>query len=1413
LRRALGAGALQALEGTEGETPGAGDREQWPPFQGRTRRFGDYELLEEVAHGGMGVVFRARQLSLNRIVALKMILAGRLATEREVQRFRAEAEAVAKLRHPNIVAIHEVGVHEGQHYFSMDLVQGRNLASLVREHPLPPATAARYVQAIAEAIQHAHQQGVLHRDLKPSNVLVDETDQPRITDFGLAKIFKTDSDITVSGQVLGSPNFMPPEQAAGRNEEVGPQSDLYSLGAILYHLLTGRPPFVAQTVQATLAKVLQSEPLAPRALNEAVPRNLETICLKCLEKDPRRRYRTAQELADELGRFLRGEPILARPASPPEKLWRWCRRNPALSASLGAALFLLVAIALGSALAAWRIAQARDAEKVQRQLADARAVETREELARLKVAEGWRLVEQGGWFEALTPFVEALALEAGDTKREAAHRARIAFLLQNGPQLRRMWFPGGPLTRVELSPDGQRVLTATASLGGHTGEAIAQVWDLRTGQPLTPPMRHGGRINFACFSPDGTRIATASEDRTARVWDAATGLPLGPPLPHTVGVVHAAFSPDSQRLATCTPAWPVDTNGYVLVWNPMSSVAEFTNKTYGMDVQLVLFAKDSQRLWFGCKSYLANLLDLKTEESVAAVPDCWCAHAMAYGPDGTKLLVAGRFGLRGRPGARVFDARTWWKALTPLLPHSDGVALAATFDPTGGLIATGGEDHTVRLWDAVTGQALTPPLKHEGPVVSLVFSPDGQHLLSASRDGTARVWDVETGLPAHPPLTHDGPVCNAWFTRDARQVITGSEDGAVRLWDLSPRAPTERVLLARGQVRCARFSPDGRWIVLGDSAGTVELRDALTGEPAAPPMNHSSALKVIKFTLDGRRLLTYCDDESVRVWDLTQSPSKLLWQSGSFVPDISTDGKRVAVPHLERIGRICDGETGEPLTPNLCEWLTNSAMGTSSSAHFSRDNRWLGFADEYGRVSIWDPTTLRPGPQFLAHAAYVNGIWFSPDSRVFATVSDDNTARIWDTTTGAARSQLLRHVAPVRTAAFSPDGHLLVTGSDDGTARLWASPSGQPLGQPLVHSGAIKEVCFSADGSRVGTASSDGTARAWDARTGEAMSPPLVHAGRVRTVEFSPDGRWLLTAGDDQTARLWSLPFDKRPLREIRSDPLIASDGSPSASAPSLEERWSFNQLESTAERVNLGQEQRQVEAIASSTALVLGLEALAQARIHGDLRATVGLCTRLCEVATNQWTWLFDRAYAKLRLRDYEAASAGFSKALQIEPHAAVCWLGRYLARSAASHSDAAADLRAALERAQPFSDLPREQIVTPDPSLPEQWETIVKDCTDDLRTTPQAGHLLCARGTAEAANTRLRLAKVDFERALELRPGEIEPWLALALIYRNQAARTPESWQKVAEAACRALALKPNDLLAKSVLAGATRHLQESK
>ncbi len=320
---------------------------------GTVRYFGDYELLEEIARGGMGVVFKARQVSLDRIVALKMILAGQLADQAEVQRFYTEARTAANLQHPNIVAIHEVGQHEGQHYFSMDFVEGRSLAEMVRDNPLPPSQAARYVRIIAEAIHYAHQQGTLHRDLKPANVLVDPFDQPRVTDFGLAKCLGPSARLTASGAVVGTPAYMPPEQASGKGDQLGPASDVYSVGTILYELVTGRPPFQAATPLDTLRQVLETEPAPPRLLNRSVGRDLETIILKCLNKEPTRRYATAQELADDLAAFLEGRPIKARRPSLPERAIRWLRkqrRSVVLSAATAAASMLLIV----GAILAWQ---------------------------------------------------------------------------------------------------------------------------------------------------------------------------------------------------------------------------------------------------------------------------------------------------------------------------------------------------------------------------------------------------------------------------------------------------------------------------------------------------------------------------------------------------------------------------------------------------------------------------------------------------------------------------------------------------------------------------------------------------------------------------------------------------------------------------------------------------------------------------------------------------------------------------------------------------------------------------------------------------------------------------------------------------------------------------------------------------
>ena len=348
---------------------------------------GNYELLEEVARGGMGVVYKARQTTLGRIVAVKMIVSGRLATDDDIQRFQIEAQAAASLQHPNIVSIHEVGQHEGWHYFSMDYVEGRDLAKILRENLLPAKQAAAYVRQMADAIHYSHQQGTLHRDLKPSNVLIDSHDQIRITDFGLAMRIEGDSDLTRTGQIVGTPSYMPPEQAQGKRSVIGPGSDVYSLGAILYECLTGRPPFRADSVMKTIEQVIHLEAASPRLLNSGIPRDLETICLECLHKEPHRRYGTAQLLADDLGRYLRDEPILARPVSQLERVWRWTRRNPRIAALSAMVLMLIVSIAIGSSVGMLVIAE----QKRQADIARCDEVIQRAEVERQKtLVEGQR---------------------------------------------------------------------------------------------------------------------------------------------------------------------------------------------------------------------------------------------------------------------------------------------------------------------------------------------------------------------------------------------------------------------------------------------------------------------------------------------------------------------------------------------------------------------------------------------------------------------------------------------------------------------------------------------------------------------------------------------------------------------------------------------------------------------------------------------------------------------------------------------------------------------------------------------------------------------------------------------------------------------------------------------------------------
>ena len=496
-------------------------------------QFGDYLLEEELAHGGMGVVYRARQLSLGRTVAVKMLLLGRYASAESIGRFQREALSAASLRHPNIVAVYDVGEAEGQHFFSMEFIDGQSLADLLRLGPLKPMRAAEYTHAIAKAIHYAHSQGVLHRDLKPSNVLIDPFDQVRITDFGLAKRLDGSSDLTVTGQMIGSPNYLSPEQAAGRQAEVGPASDVYAIGALLYELLTGRPPFLAESLTATLLQICSTEPVGPRALNPSIPRDLETICLKCLQKRCLARYSTAEALAGDLERFLQQRPILARPITPIARVAKWARRQPKL-----AGMLLMTAAAVAGLLFTLTAANLR-IRSAQRQTAT-QAEEARQRLVRLNVAAGHKLIEEGDTFASLLWLVEALRLEQGDVLRENVHRRRIAAVLRHSPVLEQTWFHERPVAAAEFSSDGTRVLTGS-------DDGTLSIWDTDSGRRIGTPLKTGSRLLYAHFMPDQGHIVSLDASGQLRFWRAADGAPIESTFKlDALDTESPAFSPDGS---------------------------------------------------------------------------------------------------------------------------------------------------------------------------------------------------------------------------------------------------------------------------------------------------------------------------------------------------------------------------------------------------------------------------------------------------------------------------------------------------------------------------------------------------------------------------------------------------------------------------------------------------------------------------------------------------------------------------------------------------------------------------------------------------------------------------------------------------------------------------------------------------
>ena len=1058
-----------------------------------------YEILAELGRGGMGVVYKARQVGLNRLVALKVLLSGAHASPEDQVRFRAEAAALARIKHPNIVQVYDTATHDGMPCFALEFVEGGSLAEHLRGRSLAPRLAAELSEIVARAVHAAHEQGVIHRDLKPANVLLAPVSgrgvdsgtielpgtrlgdgepppnaaanwMPKVTDFGLAKCLDHEAGLTRTGTVAGTPNYMAPEQALGHASHVGPAADIYGLGATLYELLTGRPPFQGPTPMETIQQVCAHEPVSPRRLQPKVPRDLETICLKCLAKEPRRRYASALELAEDLRRFRNGEPVRARRVGAVGQTSRWCRRNPGIASLLAALAAVIVVGFVGITASYLNARQAREHETDARKNEERQRERAEDHLyfSRIALADREWLANEVARADHLLDLCRPADGQPDRRAWEWHYLKRLCHA-----DLFTVQAHSFPVYSLAFHPGGMSLLSAAGDPGYNrdprTTPGELTLWDTTGFEKLRALRGHTGQVSGAGFSRDGAAIVSLGADNTVRLWKTDDG------------EEQSAYSIDGPVFwrGTCASLAPHGT---------------------------LLAMPDNQ---------VVKLIDSTTGAVAAELSLPGRASHVAFNPDATQLAV----GVEGIEGG----VHVWHVADRRLLYRVAGAAHAATFSPDGQFLATIVND-SIKVWAASSGAEVVTLRGHTGFVKAIAWDEQGEFLASAAVDRTVRVWQVRTGREHRIFRGHDSQVTSVAFHPDGRRIASGDMDGVIKVWDVD-RGQRVREMPEAPQMCDVAFSADGRSVLAvgpADSRATILGWEALTGRetlniPCGLAPRTEWPLRYMAFGAAGRLFAapTPQDPSAVRVLDVT---------TGQEVTTLRAHQNRVRAVAISIDGRLVATASGakDAVPPReLFVWrlpepsqvvpppLAVDCPAPAQCLAFSADGRRLAV----GERGVWSPDTQRSTNGFIS---------------------------VWDTTTGQLIKRWLAHPGPVQTVAFDSSGRWLASGGRalDRSVCLWDADTGSKrheLQGPDAHTG----LSFSPDGRRLAAVGYDGIIHLWDPETRHDIltlrgpGPQLLDGVAYDSnVVFSPDGTLLAVNTWMSTVRIW----DGRPQLEPAED-------------------------------------------------------------------------------------------------------------------------------------------------------------------------------------------------------------------------------------------------------------------------------------